>query len=304
MHVALLMATAKLLLDAKSQWRGTLVCLFQPAEELAQGALAMINDGLFKYEKYGVPTPDIILAQHTHAVRAGRVNLSPGPVLTAITSFDVRIFGKSGHVCRADMCIDPVLIACSAVVRLQGIVNKEVRPEEFAVVSCASIHGGSAANIVPDYVDFKVTIRAYNQEVHHRLVAAARRVIKAECEMATAPEPDIKVFMEAPATVNDKKSEAILKSAFDAHFGEDSTPLYPFGASEDFSYLAAACGAPYLFWMFGCIDPELWDRKEKEGKLTEVPHHHSAFYAPVIQPTMKNALDAFAIGALTFLGKV
>ncbi|KAF2235969.1 zinc metallopeptidase [Viridothelium virens] len=302
MHVALLMGTAELLLSARSQWSGTLVCLFQPAEELAEGARAMIEDGVFDEAKFGIPKPDIVIGQHTHAVRAGRITLSPGPILTAIDSLDVRIFGRSGHVCRADMCIDPVLIAASIVVRLQGVVNKEVRPEEFAVVSCCSIHGGTAANIVPDFVDLKVTIRSYTAAVHKRMLAAVRRIIALECEVSGAPEPQIKTFMTAPSTINDATSEARLKEQFDAYFGPESTPLYPFGASEDFSYLAEAVKAPYLFYMFGCIDPELWDRKEKENKLNEVPHHHCADYKPVIQPTMTNALDAFAIAALTFLG--
>ena len=302
MHVALLLGAAKLLHSARSQWSGTLVCLFQPAEELAEDAMAMVEDGLYEYEKYGVPTPDIVLGQHTHAVRAGRITLSPGPILTAIDSLAIRIFGKSGHVCRADLCIDPVLIASHIVVRLQSIVNKEVRPEEFAVVSCSSFHGGTAANIVPDFVDLKVTIRSYTPAVHERLLAAVRRVMCLECEISGATEPEIKSFMRAPSTINDAKSEAVFKKAFDTYFGEDSTPLVPFGASEDLSYLATACGAPYLFYMFGCIDPELWDEKEKQGKLDEVPYHHSAFYAPVIQPTMTMALDAFTLAALTFLG--
>ena len=302
MHVALLLGAAELLLAARSQWSGTLVCLFQPAEELAEGARAMIDDGVFDEAKFGIPKPDIVLGQHTHAVRAGRITLSAGPILTAIDSLDVRIFGRSGHVCRADMCIDPVLIAASIIVRLQGVVNKEVRPEEFTVVSCSSIHGGSAANIVPDFMDIKVAIRSYTASVHERMLGAVRRIILLEREISGAPEPQIQTFMTAPATINDAASEALLKKEFDAYFGSDSTPLYPYGASEDFSYLANAVKAPYIFYMFGCIDPELWDRKEREGKLNEVPHHHCADYKPIIQPTMTKALDAFAIAALTFLG--
>ncbi|KAI4155792.1 MAG: hypothetical protein LQ340_000767 [Diploschistes diacapsis] len=294
------MGVAKLLQAARSEWSGTLICLFQPAEELAEGAVAMIEDGLYDYKKYGVPKPDMVLAQHTHAVRAGRITLSPGPILTAIDSLEVRIFGKSGHVCRVDLCIDPVLIACSCVVRMQSIVNKEVRPEEFAGVACSSSHGGNAANIVPDFVDFKVTIRSYTPTIHERIVEAAKRTICAECEISKAPEPQIKHFMKAPSTINDERSEAILKREFSAYFGEDSTALYPFGASEDFSYLANACGAPCLFGMFGCIDPNLWDLKEKEGKPNEVPHH-STNCARIIQPTMTKALDALALAALTLL---
>ena len=269
---------------------------------LASGAAAMVDAGLYEVSKYGIPKPDVVLGQHTLPARAGCILLSPGPIMTAIDSLDIRIFGKSGHVGRADLCIDPVLIACSAVVRLQSIVNKEVRPEDFAVVVCSSIHGGSAANVIPDFVDFKVTIRSYKPAVHERLVEAVKRTVRAECEISSAPAPRIEHFMHAPPTVNEERSTAVLKREFDAYFGEKSKPLEPLGASEDFSYLAEACGAPYVFWMFGVTDPELWDTKEKEGTLDEIPYNHSGHFTPVMQPAMTSALDAFALAALVFLG--
>ncbi len=136
MHVATLMAAATLLHAAKSLWSGTLICLFQPNEETAGGARAMVADGLYEQEKYGIPTPDVVLGQHVHAMKAGVVALSGGPILTAVDSFEVRIFGKSGHISRPDLCIDPVVTASHIIVRLQSIVTKEVRPEDFAVIAC------------------------------------------------------------------------------------------------------------------------------------------------------------------------
>ena len=302
MHVASLMATATLLHAAKSQWSGSLICLFQPAEETASGARAMVADGL--YEKYNIPMPDIVLGEHVHALKTGIVAINAGPVLTAVDSFDVRIFGKSGHICRADLCVDPILIASQIVVRLQSIVTKEVRPEEFAVVACASIHGGSAANIVPDFVDMKISIRSYLPAVHERLITAVKRVVRAECQASgSEKEPEFKTIMHAPSTINDPQNTEILKTAFTEHFGDKATESDPFGASEDFSELAKACGAPYLFFMYGCVDEQKWDEAEKAGRLSEIPHNHSAFFAPVIQPTMKTAVDAFAVAALTFFDR-
>jgi metal-dependent amidase/aminoacylase/carboxypeptidase family protein len=107
--------------------------------------------------------------------------------------------------------------------------------------------------------------------------------------------------MQAPATVNDVKSAEILKTAFKEYFGENAIDSDPFGASEDFSILATSCGAPYVFYMYGCVDPNVWDKAEKAGKINEIPHNHSAFFAPEIQPTMKTAVDAFALAAMTFL---
>ena len=138
MHTATLVATAKLLYAARKHWSGTLICLFQPAEEITYGAKFMVANGL--YEK--VPIPDIVLGQHIDATKAGVVALSGGPVLTAVDSFEIRIYGKSGHVSRPDLYVDPVITAAHIVVRLQSIVTKETRPEDFAVMACVSIHEG------------------------------------------------------------------------------------------------------------------------------------------------------------------
>lgn len=306
LHVATLMAVATLLHAAKSQWRGTLICLFQPNEETAGGARAMVADGLYNPQKYGIPIPDIVLGQHVHAIKAGVVALSGGPILTAVDSLEVRIFGKSGHISRPDLCVDPVATASHIVVRLQTIVTKEVRPEDFAIVACASIHGGTTANIVPDFVDLKLSIRSYRSEVHDRLLAAVKRVVYAECEASGSlqiHEPTFTTIMHAPATINDVKSADILKTAFRGYFGDNAIESDPFGASEDFSILATSCGAPYVFYMYGCVDADRWDEAEKAGRVNEIPHNHSAFFAPVIQPTMRTAVDAFALAALTFLGK-
>ena len=282
----------------------TLVCLFQPDEETASGARAMVADRLFDPERHNIPVPNIVLGQHVHAIKAGLVAVSGGPVLTAVDSLEVRIFGKSGHISRADLCVDPVLTASHIVVRLQSIVTKEVRPEDFAVIACASIHGGTNANIIPDYVDLKLSIRSYRQEFYDHLLDAIKRVIYAECEASGSlkiHEPLIKTIMHAPPTVNDMASATILKTAFEGYFGDRTIGSDPFGASEDFSYLASACGAPYVFYMYGCIDAKQWDEAEQAGMIGDIPHNHSAFFAPVIQPTLETGVDAFAVAALTFL---
>ena len=304
MHTATLMAAATLLHAAKSVWSGTLICLFQPNEETAGGARSMIEDGLYDPTRHAIPVPDIVLGQHVHAIKAGVVAISAGPILTAVDSYEIRIFGKSGHISRADLCINPVVTAAHIVVRLQTIVTNETRPEDFAVVACASIHGGTTANIIPDFVDLKLSIRSYRPEVHARLVAAVKRVVYAECEASGSlkvQEPRFTTIMHAPPTINDEKSAGVLKTALKAYFGDNTIESDPFGASEDFSILATSCGAPYVFYMYGCVEAAVWEAAEKEGTVNEIPHNHSAFFAPVIQPTMETGVDAFAVAALAFL---
>ncbi|TGO66898.1 hypothetical protein BOTNAR_0052g00350 [Botryotinia narcissicola] len=289
-----------MLSGAKSEWSGTLIVLFQAAEELAVGARAMIEDGLYDPLKFAISKPDTVLGQHTHAFKAGMIAFGGSAILTAVDSFDVRILGKSGHNCRADLCVDPVVTDSHIVVRLQ------IRPEGFAVIGCASVHGGSTANIIPDFVDLKISIRSYNPSIHERLVAAVKRVVYSECEIfgsLAIGEPIFTTTMHAPPTVNDLPAAEILKKSFGDYFGKNLIPADPFGASEDFSYLALGCDAPYVFYNFGCVDEDIWEDAKTKGTMEDIPHNHSAFFAPKIQPTMTTAVDAFALAAFTFFDR-
>ena len=220
-----------------------------------------------------------------------------------MNSFEIRIFGKGGHGTKPHLCVDPILTASSIVVRLQSIVSREVAPGELAVVSCGSFHSGEAANIIPDYADLKVTVRAYLPHVREKVLAALHRIVESECEAAGAtPKPVFKTIMRAPPTINDPEKTEILGSAFKAYFGKDFEEMELNPGSEDFSVLATARGIPYLYWIYGGADAEKYEAAEKEGKINEkIPYNHSSLFAPVIEPTMRTAVDAFALAALTFL---
>ena len=181
MHVAALMAVAKLMAAARGHWSGTLIVLFQPNEELAGGAQAMIDDGLYG-DKHKIPIPDIVLGQHVLVIEAGTVAVAPGPVLTAVDSFSIRIWGRGGHGSSAHKCIDPVLTAAHIVVRLQSVVRTEAAPSELAVLSVGSIRAGDASNIIPDFADIKLTIRSFLPSVHERVISAVYRIVRAECD--------------------------------------------------------------------------------------------------------------------------
>ena len=301
LHTTTLLATATLLHTAKPLWTGTLICLFQPNEETACGAQAMVDDGL--YTRHQVPIPDIVLGQHIQTLKAGVVALRAGPILAAVDSFEIRIFGKGGHGARPDLCIDPIVTAGHIITRLQTVVSREVRPGELAVISCGSIHGGAAANIIPDYVDLKLTARAYSPQVQQKLLEGIERVVRLECQTSGATqEPTITIIMHAPATINDLAPYEVLNQAFQAHFQGNLCKGEPKGASEDFSNLATACGAPYLFWNFGCVGAEEWAEAETKGLTAQIPGPHTAKFRPVIQPTLQTAVDSFSLAALTFLG--
>ncbi|KAA8644539.1 hypothetical protein EYZ11_006890 [Aspergillus tanneri] len=297
-HVVALMGSAQLLHEARQRWSGTLICIFQPAEETVSGAQAMVDDGL--YEK--VPKPDVVLAQHLMRAREGTVSLRSGRLFTAGDSFDVRIYGRGGHGSAPQACINPIVIGASIVTRLQTVVSCEVAPEEFAVVSCGSIQSGHKANIIPDQLDLKLNIRTYNAETRERVISAIKRIIEAECEAGGAIEkPLIQCNQSVPATINDDATAKTLQATFGSYFKDNLIDAGPLSASEDFTILATAVGAPYVMWLFGGVDSKTWDDAMAKGTVDELPYNHSPFFAPTIEPTVQTAVDAMSIGALTFL---
>lgn len=297
MHTASLLGVARFLVSARSTWKGTVVFVFQPAEENFTGARAMVEDGL--YDK--VPKPDLVLGQHTMNLRAGTIALSSGPVLAASESYTIRIFGRGGHGGRPQNTIDPVMIAAYFLVRVQSVVSREVAPQDVAVITCGSIHAGTVANIIPDHADLHINVRTYRPEVREQVLRSIRRILSQECAASGAPEPTITQIAGTPALVNSDELVGKLRGAFQGHFDWFEEQVRE-TASEDFSVLADAVGAPYAFWYFGITDPDQWDKANKAGKLSEIPGNHSPFYAPVIEPSMTAAVDAMTLAALVFLG--
>lgn len=299
MNMVSLLAAAALLSSAQSHWRGTLICLFQPNEENAGGAKAMVNGGL--YDKIS-HKPDILLAQHVSPHKTGDVILLKGPILTAASSLNVRVFGRGGHGSEPHNCIDPVVIAGYIIVRLQAIVSRETNPQEAGIVTIGSIHGGNVANVIPDHVDFKINIRAFDRSLQERLVDRVKTIISTECKAAQSPqEPTIETVNQFPPTINNDELVDLLSSSFQPYFNDHLLRDVPRPTgSEDFSILAdAADGAPYAYWQFGGTEAKKYEDARKQGKLSELPSNHSSKYAPAIEPTLRTGTDAMALAALT-----
>ncbi|GAB7353557.1 hypothetical protein MBLNU459_g3991t1 [Dothideomycetes sp. NU459] len=307
MHVASLLAATALMAAAGAAgcWAGALVVLFQPAEERGAGARAMVDDGL--YDR--VPVPDVVLGGHVMPYRAGWIGTKRGLMASAADSKRVTLYGRGGHASQPQRLIDPVLMAASAVVRLQSIVAREVDPADSAVVTVGSIAAGEAENVVSDTATMKLNVRTINPETRKKVLESVERIVKAESWASNGTkEPLFEDTSNFPFTFNDDEVTEELERGFAAHFGEDEkryTRHAPrLSGSEDFGILATAINRPSSFWIYGGTDPELWDKSEKEGRLTEdVPINHSSSFAPVIMPTLKVAVDAYAVAALTWLAK-
>ncbi|KAJ4294372.1 hypothetical protein N0V90_008062 [Kalmusia sp. IMI 367209] len=306
MHITCLLAAAEHLSALRSSWSGTLIVLFQPAEERGTGAQAMVDDGLYDKNKHAIPVPDYVLGQHVMALPAGKIGSRVGTIMAAADSYKVTVFGRGGHGSMPHRTIDPVMMATNIVVRLQNIVSRETDPSDMAVLTVGYLRGGHTENIIVDHAELGIDIRTINTSTHDRVVASMKRIIHAEYIASGATkEPTIEHTRFFPQTDNDEDMEGKLANSFQDFFGDEFDPqIARTNASEDVSILASSQGKPSLFWFFGGVDPELWAQKEREGRLFEdIPQNHSSSFAPVIQPTLQTGVNALCVAALTFLGR-
>ncbi len=300
MHTACLTGAAHLLAAADGQWRGTLVTLFQPAEETGDGAKGMVDDGLAKL----MPKPDVAFAQHILPAPAGQVGTRPGPVLSAAYSMRIMLYGRGGHGSMPQATVDPVVLAATIVVRLQTILSREVAPTETAVLTVGRLAAGTKSNIIPDEAELQLNVRTYSEATRQAVLDAIRRIVIAECEASRCPkEPTFELFDRFPLTSNDSATTARLAGVFSSFFGDHTQEMNLQTASEDFSDIPAALGTPYSYWGVGCIDRDTYKAAAAAGRISQdIPVNHSPNFAPVIQPTCDTGTHALVIAAMEWLG--
>jgi amidohydrolase len=304
MHVACLLGAAQTLAADRSSWRGTVLAVVQPAEEIGQGAQAMIDDGL--YDRFG--RPDVVLGQHVAPLPAGTLAVRSGPAFAAADAVRVVLFGRGGHGSRPETTIDPVVMAAATVMRLQTIVSREVAGTDTAVVTIGALHAGTKENIIPDRAELLLSIRSFDPAVRRRTLDAIERIVRAEAQASGAERvPDVSVFDGFPAVVNDEQAVARTMPALKAAVGPERVfdPGLVTG-SEDVGLLATAAGAPCVYWLLGGADPGLFgaavgSREDVIARVAEQPSNHSPLYAPVIEPTLSTGVGALVSAARTWL---
>src|SRR5208283_902387 len=218
MHVTWLIGTAKLFAKSRDAWKGTLMTVFQPAEETAQGAQAMIDDRLFTR----FPKPAVVLGQHVMVGPAGAVAGRTGAITSAADSLQIRLFGRGAHGSMPQASIDPVVMAAATVMRLQTIVSREVAAAESAVVTVGALQAGTKENVIPDEAIIKLNVRTFDAGVRARVLAAIERIVNAEAAASGAPRPpEIRTLDRYPLNVNDPEASARVADAFRRHFPAD-----------------------------------------------------------------------------------
>ena len=299
MHVTWLAGAAKLLAEARTTWRGTVMAVFQPGEETAEGAQAMIDDGLFKR----FAKPDVVLGQHVMVGPSGTVAGRAGAITSAADSLQIRLFGRGAHGSMPQASIDPVVMAAATVMRLQTIVSREVAAAEAAVVTVGALQAGTKENVIPNEALIKLNVRTFDAAVRKRVLAAIERIVNAEAAASGAPrKPEITTLDHYPLNVNDWDASKRIVEAFREHFGAGRVrETGPSPASEDFGSFGSEWHSPSVFWFVGGTDPAIYAKAKAANRLNELPVNHSPKFAPVIHPTLRTGVETLVVATETWL---
>lgn len=300
-HSTMLLGVGRLLAELRDRWRGTVVLIAQPAEEIGRGARMMIDAGLF--ERF--PKPDFCLALHVkHDLPVGTVGLTPGWAFANVDSVDITIRGRGGHGARPHQAVDPVVAAAHVVTALQTLVSRRIDPIESGVVTVGSIHGGSKHNIIPDEVKLQLTVRSYKDDVRKQLLDGIRQITADTCKTFGCPiPPDVVIQKDdhTPASYNDPDLTAAAAEVFKSVFGPDSVRELPAEmGGEDFGVFARHLSVPGLQFRIGSVSAEAVEAARREG-AEPLPSIHSGKYAPLAEPTIRTAITAMANLALALL---
>jgi amidohydrolase len=298
-HVTCLLGASALLADGRPYWQGTVVALFQPAEELGDGARKMVDDRLAAV----VGNVDVAFGQHVLPMPSGIVGTRSGSTLSAADSVRITLFGRGAHGSMPQASVDPVVLAAMIVVRLQTVIAREVAPTDPAVLTVGSIQAGTKSNVIDDHAVLQLNVRSYNDDTRDTILEAIKRIVVAECQASRSPQdPQFELFDRFPPTQNDPVTTARVRAAFAALFGDRAQDLPLQTASEDFSDIPNALSVPYTYWGIGGIDPDTYRRAAEAGRVSQdIPVNHSPSFAPVIQPTLDTGTQAMVSAALAWL---
>ena len=299
MHVTWLMGAATLMARNRNAWQGTLMPIFQPAEETGTGAQAMIDDGLFTR----FPKPSVILGQHVMVGSSGVISTRSGAITSAGDSFEIRMFGRGAHGSMPQSSIDPVVMAAATVLRLQTIVSRELAPTDAAVVTVGSLQAGTKENVIPDEAVIKLNVRTFDEGVRTRVLAAIERIVNAEAQASRAPKkPEITPLDRYPLVKNDPEATKRAVEAFRSYFpAERVQDAQPTTASEDFGSFGTEWQVPSVFWFVGGTDAGTYAKAKKSGTIADIPTNHNPRFAPVIHPTLESGVEAMVVASLAWL---
>jgi len=302
-HMTSLLGTARMLVELRNQWSGTVMLIGQPAEELGAGAKAMLNDGL--YTRF--PKPDFAVALHDFPLDAGKIGIYSGYIMASATTVDITIRGLGGHGSKPETTKDPVVMAAEVILALQTIVSREISPFDPAVVTVGSVHGGTRGNIIPDEVKLQLTVRTYKEEVRRKILASIERITRGVALTAGIPDELAPIVISTDAFLNSTYNDpelterltGVLRNALGPENVIENPPIM---GSEDFGLFGLDDRQiPTCMFFLGASDPVKVELNRKDG--TPLPALHSPLFAPIPEPTIRTGVKAMTSAVLELLKK-
>lgn len=295
LHMTTWLGTLKTMISLKKEWKGTIVAIAQPAEEMSGGSNAMIADGLFTR----FPKPDYALAYHVSAeLPTGTIGYYPGAIFAGVNSIDIQVFGRGGHGAMPHTTVDPVVLASRIVLDIQTIVSREINPVHPAVVTVGSIHGGTKHNIIPDQVDLQLTVRFFSDETYQQIISGLQRITKGIAISAGLEEdkwPLVKASNQfTPPVLNNADLVMSATQAMKQVLGDQNViQVEPLTVGEDFGkYGRTEEQIPIaLFWLGGVNKAKYQDHLDN-GTL--LPGLHNAAFYPDFEPAFITGVSAMS----------
>ncbi|MBY0477219.1 MAG: amidohydrolase [Chitinophagaceae bacterium] len=279
-HITWLLQISKMMVALKSEWKGTLVILAQPAEEPLTGAKAMVNDKM--YEK-GVPVPDYLFGMHTWPIATGSIINGTGERTAGSDQLDVTFYGVGGHGSTPEVTKDPVVMACNAVMQYQTIISRNIAAQDAAVLTVGAIHGGGDNNVIPSSVVVKLNLRWFTEKTRNVLLDGIKRINEAVAVANGVPKenyPSILMKGNVFPLVNEAVVTARVNKALTAVIAPEKifTNTLPIMGSEDFSHLVLGNGKTVCDYVIvGTAHPDAYSKAVSEGKRAPFYNHNGNY---------------------------
>ncbi|MEU6444102.1 amidohydrolase [Streptomyces sp. NPDC047046] len=299
-HVAALLGACRQLAARPDAWRGTVVAVFQPAEEVGRGAQAMLDDGIL--DRF--PRPEVVLGQHVGPLPAGLVITRPGAIMAAADSVRVTLYGAGAHASAPHLAVDPLVMAAAVVMRLQTLSARLAPLTPSPLLTVGALHSGTVPNVIPHTAELLCSLRTFDERTREDLLTGLRRVVRAEATAQGAlQEPEILTYDSFPVTVNDADATERLLAALTAGGVRCEVLPVPLSASEDFGRFAVAAGCPSVMYHFGGADPADFDADAIAAlERGELPSGTVMNHSPHYAPSDRHAVAAGARHLLTAAG--
>jgi hippurate hydrolase len=279
-HVTWLLGIAKIMVALKNEWKGTLVFVGQPAEELLQGAQAMVKDNM--YEK-GIPVPDFLFGMHTWPVSFGTVNNAAAERMAGSDQLDVTFYGIGGHGSSPENTKDPIVMASNAVMQYQTIISRQIAAQEAAVLTVGAFNAGIDNNVIPPTATVKLNLRWFNEKTRNILLDGIKRInegIAVSANLTKEQYPVITMKSTVYPLVNDETLALKINKALLAVVAPEKiiTNIPPIMASEDFHHLVMGNNKTVYDYIFiGTADADAVAKAVQEGKRSPYFNHNGNY---------------------------